>query len=99
MSRLSGASAKATWDPGSVTTTVVATTVTVPGAKVGDFAFASLDALTDALADDLVVSAVVSSANTVTVSLLGDATGADLASGNVRVLVIPYDNFVDGEGI
>ena len=95
MSRLSGKSAKATWNPASVTTTVVATTVTVPGAKVGDFAFCSLDALTDALADDLIVSAVVSSANTVTVSLLGDATGADLASGNVRVLVVPFEDFYD----
>ena len=91
MSRMSGMQAEATWDPGSVTTTIVATTVTVPGAKVGDFAFASLDALTDAFADDLVVSAVVSSADTVTVSLLGDATGADLASGTVRVKVVPYD--------
>lgn len=95
MSRLSGLTAKATWNPGSVTTTVVATTVSVPGAKVGDFAFASLDALTDAFADDLIVSAVVSSANTVTVSLLGDATGADLASGNVRVLVVPFEAFID----
>ena len=92
MSRLSGMSASATWDPGSVTTTVVATTVTVPGAKLGDFAMASLSALTDALADDLMVSAVVSSANTVTVSILGDATGADLASGTVRVKVVPFED-------
>jgi hypothetical protein len=95
MSRLSGKTASATWNPASVTTTVVATTVTVPGAKLGDFAFASLSALTDALADDLIISACVSSANTVTVSLLGDATGADLASGTVRVLVVPYESFVD----
>ena len=91
MSRMSGMTASATWDPGAVTTTVVATTVTVPGAKLGDFALASLSALTDALADDLVMSAVVSSANTVTVSLLGDATGSNLASGTVRVKVIPLD--------
>jgi len=88
---MSGMTASATWDPGAVTTTVVATTVTVPGAKLGDFAMASLSALTDALADDLVMSAVVSSANTVTVSLLGDATGSNLASGTVRVKVIPLD--------
>lgn len=88
---MSGMTASATWDPGAVTTTVVATTVTVPGAKLGDFALASLSALTDALADDLVMSAVVSSANTVTVSLLGDATGSNLASGTVRVKVIPLD--------
>ena len=95
MSRLSGKTATATWNPASVTTSVVATTVTVPGAKLGDFAFASMSTFTDALADDLVMSAVVSSANTVTVSLLGDATGADLASGTVRVLVIPYEAFID----
>jgi hypothetical protein len=88
---MSGMSASATWDPGAVTTTVVATTVTVPGAKVGDFAFASLSALTDALADDLVCSAMVSSADTVTVTLLGDATGSNLASGTVRVKVVPFD--------
>lgn len=91
MSRLSGMYAEATWDPGSVTTTVVATTVTVPGATLGDFVLASMSTFTDALADDLVMSAVVSSANTVTVSLLGDATGADLASGTLRVKVIPKD--------
>jgi hypothetical protein len=84
-------SASTTWDPGSVTTSVVATTVTVPGAKVGDFAFASMSTFTDALADDVVMSAVVSSANTVTVSLLGDATGANLASGTLRVKVVPFD--------
>ena len=91
MSRMSGMSAELTWNPASVTTTVVATTVTVPGAALGDFAFASMSTMTDALADDLVMSAVVSSANTVTVSLLGDATGADLASGTLRVKVIPFD--------
>ncbi len=91
MSRMSGMTAEATWDPGNVTTTVVATTVTVPGAALGDFAMASMSTMTDAGADDLILSAVVSSANTVTVSLLGDATGADLASGTLRVKVIPYD--------
>lgn len=91
MSRMSGMSASATWDPASVTTTVVATTVTVPGAALGDFAMASMSTMTDAAADDLIMSAVVSSANTVTVSLLGDATGADLASGTLRVKVIPFD--------
>ena len=91
MSRMSGMTASATWNPASVTTTVVATTVTVPGAKLGDFALASMDTFTDAFADDLVMSAVVSSADTVTVSLLGDATGADLASGTLRVKVIPFE--------
>ncbi len=91
MSRLSGMSAEAAWNPGSVTTTVVATTVSVPGAQLGDFAFASMSTFTDALADDLVMSAVVSSADTVTVSLLGDATGADLAAGTLRVKVVPFD--------
>jgi len=91
MSRMSGMSASVAWDPGNVTTTIVATTVTVPGAVVGDFAFASMSTMTDAAADDLLMSAVVSSANTVTVSLLGDATGADLAAGTLRVKVVPYD--------
>ena len=95
MSRLSGLTATATWDPGSVGTSVVATTVSVPGAKVGDFAFASMSTFTDALADDVVFSAVVSSADTVTVQMLGDATGADLASGTLRVLVVPYESFID----
>jgi hypothetical protein len=92
MSRLSGMSASATWNPGSVGTSVVATTVTVPGAVLGDFAFASMSTFTDALADDVVMSAVVSSANTVTVQLLGDATGADLAEGTLRVMVVPLNN-------
>lgn len=91
MSRLSGMSGSTTWDPGAVTTTVVATTVTVPGAQLGDFAFASMSSMTDADADDLIMSAVVSSANTVTVSLLGDATAANLASGTLRVKVVPFD--------
>jgi hypothetical protein len=54
-----------------------------------------MSTMTDATADDLVMSAVVSSANTVTVSLLGDATGADLASGTLRVLVVPFEAFID----
>lgn len=91
MSRMSGMRAEATWDPGNVTTSVVATTVTVPGAALGDFAFATHDKMTDAAADDLILSAVVSSADTVTVSLLGDATGANLASGTLRVKVVPFD--------
>ena len=91
MSRMSGFTASTTWDPGAVTTTVVATTVTVPGAQPGDFALASMSTMTDAGADDLIMSAVVSSANTVTVSLLGDATAANLASGTLRVKVIPFD--------
>lgn len=92
MSRMSGMKAEATYNPGSIGTTVVATTVTVPGAVVGDFAFASMSTFTDALADDVVMSAVVSSANTVTVSFLGDATGADLAEGTLRVKVVPYND-------
>ena len=75
-----------TWDPASVsaggTTT---TTVTVPGASLGDFVLASfsLDMA------GCVFSAYVSAANTVTV-VIQNMTGAavDLASGTIAVLVL-----------
>lgn len=82
--------ANATWDPGSLTISpcdVTATTVTVPGAKLGDFAIASfsLDV------SDVQLEAHVTAANTVTVAVsnLTDVT-KDLASGTVRVRVFPY---------
>ena len=89
MSRMSGFTAEATWNPASIATAAEAVTeVTVPGAKLGDFAFASfsLDVA------DLVLSAAVTAANTVTVSLANVTGGAvDLGSGTVRVKVVPYD--------
>ena len=84
MSRLSGMNGSATWDTGSILDgNEDATTVTVPGAKLGDFVFASfsLDVA------DLVLDANVTAANTVS-AVLANNTGAaiDLASGTVRAL-------------
>lgn len=89
MSRLSGFKASATWNPGAILDgNEEVTEVTVPGANLGDFAFASfsLDVA------DLTLSAAVTAANTVTVQL-GNWTGGtlDLGSGTVRVKVVPFD--------
>lgn len=76
----------ATWDPGSIADQAFeAVDVTVTGAALGDVAFAgfSLDV------QDLVISATVTAADTVTVVLSNQTSGAvDLASGTVRVYVI-----------
>lgn len=89
MSRLSGMTASATWDAGSIADgNEEVKEVTVPGAKLGDFALASLSI--DVA--DLTLAAAVTAANTVTVQL-GNWTGGaiDLASATVRVKVVPYD--------
>ena len=60
--------------------------VTVTGAALGDFVLASfsLDVA------DLAITAAVTAANTVTYQLLNNTGGAiDLASGTVRVRVLP----------
>lgn len=89
MSRMSGMQASATWNPASTLDgNEDATTVTVPGAKLGDFALASfsLDVA------DLVLDANVTAANTVTVVVANNTGGTiDLGSGTLRVKVIPYD--------
>ena len=89
MSRMSGMYAEATWDPASTLDgNEAATTVTVAGAKLGDFAFASfsLDV------SDMVLDANVTAANTVSVVLANNTGGTvDLGSGTVRVKVVPYD--------
>lgn len=89
MSRLSGMSASATWNPGSILDgDETAVDVTVPGARLGDFALASfsLDVA------DLVLDANVVAADTVAVVLNNNTGGAvDLASGTLRVKVIPFD--------
>ena len=87
MSRLSNLSGSATWNPGSIADgNEEAKEVTVAGAELGDFAMASfsLDV------SDLQLSADVTAANTVT-CVLENSTGGnvDLASGTVRVMVIP----------
>ena len=89
MSRMSGYSGSATWNPGSIADgNEEVTEVTVIGASLGDFAFASfsLDVT------DLTLSAQVTAVNTVTVQL-GNWTGGnlDLGSGTVRVKVTPFD--------
>lgn len=62
--------------------------VTVPGAKLGDFAFVSFSIDVS----DLELSAQVTAADTVTVSLSNNTGGTiDLGSGTLRVKVVPYD--------
>lgn len=89
MSRMSGFNASTIFDPGSIAAGAeTATDVTVPGAKLGDFAFASfsLDVT------DLVVDANVTAADTVSVVLANNTGGAvDLGSGTLRVKVVPYE--------
>ena len=90
MSRMSGPTASVTWDPASILDTdEVAVEVTVPGAVLGDFAFASFDV--DVA--DLQLSADVTAANTVTCVLSNSTGGAvDLASGTLRVKVVHYND-------
>lgn len=75
-----------TWDPASVADgAVVNTTVTVTGAAVGDPAYASLSTVTVA---NVILGAVVTAANTVSVTL-HNKTGAayDAASGTLKAVV------------
>ena len=86
---MSGYKASTSWNPGSIADGNEAVTeVTVTGASLGDFAFASfsLDV------EDLALVAAVTAENTVTVQL-GNWTGGniDLAEGIVRVKVVPFD--------
>ena len=79
----------ATWDPGSVSSGLATTTsVTVTGAAVGDYVVGvSHSQITTAA---VVLTGQVTSANTVTVTLANFSGGAvDLASGTVRVRVVP----------
>ena len=89
MSRLSGYTAEATWNPASMLDgDEVAVEVTVVGAALGDFALCSFSI--DVA--DLQLRADVTAANTVTV-VLSNSTGGtiDLGSGTLRVKVVPYD--------
>lgn len=90
MSRLSGsATVSSAINPASMLDgNEEAFEVTVPGAKLGDFALVSysIDVA------DLELSAQVTAANTVTVSLSNNTGGTiDLGAGTLRVKVIPYD--------
>ena len=81
----SGTASSATWDPSTVSNGAsTSTTVTVAGAALGDFCLVSFSL-------DLqgaILTAYVSSANTVTVNL-ANLSGAslNLSSGTVKVLV------------
>ena len=76
-----------TWDPGSLNDgTQESKDFTVTGAALGDFAIAGagIDVT------DLIVSAVVTAANTVTITLANETGGAvDLGSSTWNALVIP----------
>lgn len=89
MSRLSGVLVSQTWNPGSILDgNEEVVEVTVAEAKLGDFAFASFNV--DVA--DLELSAQVTAADTVTVSLSNNTGGTiDLGSGTLRVKVVPYD--------
>jgi hypothetical protein len=89
MSRLSGFTAEVTNDFASLAAGAeVALDVTVPGARMGDFALCSLGVDVT----DLIVTCNVTAANTCTVLLANATAGAiDLASTTVRVKVVPYE--------
>lgn len=90
--------AAATYNPGSLADGAgETTTVTVPNAAVGDFAFCSfsLDA------QDSTWTAWVSAANTVSVRVQNESTTnpLDLASGTLRVGVIPRGVISEAAGV
>ena len=89
MSRLSGYPyVEKTWDASSIADrNEEALEVTVPGASLGDFVLSSfsLDVA------DLMLTASVTAANTVTAILANNTGGSiDLDSGTLRVRVIPF---------
>ena len=65
--------------------------VTVPGAKPGDFAFASLDNWSSPENEEITYSAQVSAPNTVNVTVRGDDGFPNLGTQGIKVVVIPYD--------
>lgn len=81
-------SATAVWDPpatGAVVGASVSTTVSVPGAVVGDVAHAGFSV---ALPANGILQASVTAADTVTVKLITlTAAAIDLASGTLKVVV------------
>ena len=88
MARLSGLSGEVVANPASIADgDEVAVSVSVPGAKMGDFCFASWSADLQ----DLQLTASVTSNDTVE-GVLSNSTGTavDLASGTLRVAVVPY---------
>lgn len=77
-----------TWDPPSVADgAMTSTTVTVTGVAFGDFIRASFS---QALPAGMQLTAEVTAANTVTVTLVNHSGGTlDIASGTLRVMTIP----------
>jgi spore coat protein U-like protein len=81
--------ATAVWDPPATAATQgaqVTTTVTVPGAAVGDMVVVSHSSM--AAGSAVAIDGIVTAANTVTVRLINETAAAvDLASGTLKVLV------------
>lgn len=79
-----------TWDPASIANGGVTTqTLTVTGAAVGDPATASLSTLT--AAGSILITARVTAADTVSVTIRNDSGGAvDPASGTLRAIVTKF---------
>lgn len=79
------ATASVTYDPPNIVVSGQAvTTISVPGAEVGDFALASFSIPSPGLT----ITAYVSSADTVTVVLFnGTASDVNMASGTLRAKV------------
>ena len=90
MSRLSGMKAEATWNIADLAAGAEAsTTVTVPGAKLGDFVLASMGIDLEQGA----LLAQVSAANTVEATYINNSVDpSDLASTTLRVKVVPFDD-------
>lgn len=84
-----GVAVTATWDPASISVGgSTSTSITVPGAAIGDKVLASLSTM---VTNDIVISAHVSAANTVRVVLFNPSAAAvDLASGTLSVLVFKH---------
>lgn len=94
MSRLSGfyleTTTPAAWNAFTANTSETAD-FTVPGAKIGDFVMVSVEA-TAAESAEVVFSAQVSAADTVTVCAHPDAgTGGLAAEAVMRIKVVPYN--------
>ena len=90
MSRMSGYTATKIWDPIAIIDgNADSEEITVPGARMGDFALASLDQDVQ----DLQLTADVTAADTVTV-VLSNSTGGSVnlpTTTRLRVKVIPAD--------
>lgn len=84
-----GYATTATWDPGSVAVGgSTSTSVSVPGAVVGDKVHVSHSSLG---ANDIMISGHVSAADTVRVVLFNPSAAAiDLASGTLSILVFHH---------